>query len=181
MFFGQDSHGRGAWERAFRQYFRELGQHVRRPTPFRVGGVVALILPGYVSRRTEDIDVVDEVPAEIRSQHALLDSLVQRYGLHLGHFQSHFLPTGWEDRLHSEGAFGQLQVYLVDPCDVFLSKLFSARDKDRDDLRQLVPQLDKETLARRLHETTASLQADAALKQRAVDNWYILYGDPLPS
>ena len=40
-----------------------------------VGGSIALILPGYRERATTDIDVVDELPAEIRSQHALLDDL----------------------------------------------------------------------------------------------------------
>ncbi len=164
-----------------RQYLRELGQHVRRPTPLRVGGVVALILPGYVSRGTEDVDVVDEVPAELRSQHALLEELERRYGLHLGHFQSHFLPSGWEDRLHSEGSFGGLQVFLVDPYDVFLSKLFGGREKDRDDLRQVAPRLDRETLVRRLGETTTALQTDEALKQRAEQNWYIIFGEALPS
>jgi hypothetical protein len=163
------------------QFLRELGQHVRRSTPFRIGGVVALILPGLVSRNTEDVDVVDEVPAELRVQHALLEGLAQRYGLHLGHFQSHYLPSGWEQRLHSEGSVGQLQVFLVDPYDVFLSKLFGAREKDRDDLRAVAPQLDKETLVRRLKETTASLQAEERFRQQAEQNWYIIFGEALPS
>src|SRR5438552_3985685 len=81
----------------------------------------ALILQGYLSRATDDIDVVDEVPAEIRSLHALLQDLRKRYGFHLAHFQSHYLPTGWEQRLHSLEPFGNLQIHLVDIYDVFLS------------------------------------------------------------
>src|SRR5262249_7500329 len=164
-----------------RQFLRELGTRLHRPVRLCVGGSVALILPEYISRSTEDIDVVDELPAEIRAQQRFLDQLTERFGLHLGHFQSHYLPKGWEERLHYLDAFGQLQVYLVDVHDVFLSKLFSVRTKDRDDLRMLAPQLSKETLIRRLKETTASFMSEASLRQRAADNWYIVYGEPLPS
>jgi hypothetical protein len=163
------------------EFFRTLGSRIHRPVHVVVGGSAALILPGHLSRPTDDVDVVDEVPAEFRQDYALRDELVKRYGLHLAPFQSHYLPSGWEQRVHTLEPFGQLRVALVDPYDVFLSKLFSARNKDKDDLHHLKPQLDKETLARRLRETTASLQADAALKQRAVENWYILYGEALPS
>jgi hypothetical protein len=98
----------------------------------------------------------------------------------VAHFQSHYLPSGWQGRVHSLGSFGKLQVYLVDVYDIFLSKLFSGRDKDRDDLRMLRGQLDKDTLIRRLKETTGCLRAEPALLQRATENWYILYGEALP-
>jgi hypothetical protein len=164
-----------------REFFRELGMHVHQPLRLYVGGSIALIMPGYLSRTTEDIDLVDEVPAELRSQRDLLEQMTERFDLHLAHFQSHYLPVGWQDRAHSLGSFGPLQVYLVDVYDVFLRKLFSIRIKDRDDLRMLKPQLDKEILIRRLEETTASMLAAPPLRQRAADNWYILYGEALPT
>jgi hypothetical protein len=162
------------------QFLRELGQRVPKTLPLNVGGSGALILAGYLSRRTDDVDVVDEVPHELRTQHQLLHGLRQRYGLGLTHFQSHYLPAGWEQRLHSLGAFGKLQVFLVDVYDVFLSKLFSQREKDRDDLRALAPQLEKDTLIRRLRDTTAALASDPNLRPHAEQNWYILYGEALP-
>src|SRR5262249_28212190 len=146
------------------QFLRELGSRLRHRVRLAVGGSIALILPGYLERATEDIDVVDEVPAEIRSQHALLDELQKRYGLLLAHFQSHYLPSGWQNRLHYQDTYGDLQVYLVDVYDVFLSKLFSIRSKDLDDMRLLLPQLDKGTLAQRLKETTASMLAAEELR-----------------
>jgi len=132
------------------------------------------------TRRTEDIGIVNEVPSELRSQHQLLALLAARYGLELTHFQSHDLPQGWPQRLHSLEPFGHLQVSLVDAYDVFLSKLFSARIKDRDDLRMLAPQLDKATIMRRLCDTTHDLLATPDLREKAEQNWYILYGEPLP-
>jgi hypothetical protein len=164
-----------------RQLFRELGTHLHRSTRLTVGGSIALMLTGKLARATEDIDVVDEVPAEIRSQHKLLDDFRKRFGLQLTHFQSHYLPSGWEKRVHGLEPFGRLRVYLVDPIDVFLSKLFSKRTKDLDDLRALAPQLDKNTIIQRLRETTAALRADESLRQYGEKNWYIVYGEPLPS
>ena len=98
----------------------------------------------------------------------------------LTHFQAHYLPQGWQQRLHSQEPFGRLQVSLVDAYDVFLSKLFSARIKDRDDLRMLAPQLDKATIMRRLRDTTHELFAAPGLREKAEQNWYIIYGEPLP-
>lgn len=164
-----------------RQMLRELGQHVHQRARMCVGGSVALILPGYLSRQTQDLDVVDEVPAELRSQHQFLHQLEERYRLQLAHFQSHYLPSGWEQRLHFLDAFGTLQVYLVDVYDIFLSKLFSIRTKDLDDLRALAPQLDKEVLIDRLRRTTGSMLVAESLRERAQNNWYILYGETLPA
>lgn len=162
------------------EFFRELATPLHKPVTIFVGGSVALMLPKFLSRNTQDVDVVDEVPAEIRSLHKQLDQLMQRYRLQLTHFQSHYLPTGWQNRVHSLEPFGKLQVFLVDVYDVFLSKLFSGREKDRDDLRVLAPQLDKDMIIRKLKDTTASLQSEAKFKKHAEDNWYILYGEALP-
>lgn len=163
------------------QLLRELGMTIRMPTRLVIGGSIALIMAKALSRRTEDIDVVDEVPTEIRSQHELLDDLAKRYGLHLTHFQSHYLPTGWESRLHFLGTFGKLEVMLVDPCDIFLGKLFSSREKDRDDLRAMAGQFDRAELIERLKNTTESLRQEPGLREAAEKNWYIIFGDALPA
>jgi hypothetical protein len=164
-----------------RQFLRELGVQLDHPLRVDVGGSASLILPGYLSRKTDDVDVVDEVPGELRFRHDLLASLRRRYGLSLTHFQSHYLPSGWGQRLHSQAPFGKLQVFLVDVYDVFLSKVTSLRDKDRDDLRVVAPQLDKETLVRKLKDTAGPLLADEHSRQGAEQNWYILYGESLPT
>ncbi len=162
------------------QYFRDLGRRLPQPVSMAVGGSVALIVGGSLSRATDDIDVVDEIPAALRSDHDLLDGLARRYGLHLTHFQSHYLPTGWRERLRLLDRFGRLDVHLVDIYDVALSKLFSRRDKDLDDLRVLTRQLDNAVLLRRLTETTAAFRADPRLTEAAEGNWYVLFGEPLP-
>jgi hypothetical protein len=162
------------------QFLRELGANVRQPTELIIGGSIALILPALLSRHTEDIDVVDEVPAQIRGQHELLEDLSKRYGLGLTHFQSHYLPSGWEKRIKPFGEFGKLRVSLVDEFDIMLGKLFSKREKDRDDLRVLAAQMDKSILQQRLETSGVKLLGEPDLRQNAADNWYILYGEKLP-
>src|SRR5205085_7702539 len=83
------------------RFFQELSHHVSRPATLLVGGSIALMLAGHLSRWTDDVDVVDEVPSELREQHQLRDELAKRFGLHLAHFQSHYLPDRWRNRLRS--------------------------------------------------------------------------------
>jgi Nucleotidyltransferase of unknown function (DUF6036) len=165
---------------AIRALLRELGGRVLHPLRLNIGGSAALILPGHIARHTEVIDLVDEVPREVREQYALLEEFKQRYGLLIAHFGSHYLPAGWENRLHFLGEFGHLRVYLVDVVDVFLGKLLSKRTKDLDDLRILAPKLDKTALEQRLKATTSALQKDPSLLSLAQKSWYIVFGEALP-
>jgi Nucleotidyltransferase of unknown function (DUF6036) len=162
------------------QYFRELSRKIRKTLRLQVGGSIALIATGLLVRHTDDIDVVDEVPQELRDQKQFLDELQQRYGLLLAHFQQHYLPSGWSSRLKYHDSYGDLQVYFVDPIDIFLGKLTSIRTKDLDDLRVLAPQLDKATIVQRLKDTMRSAVASDSLRERAKNNWYILFGEDLP-
>lgn len=164
-----------------RQFLRDLGSRVGQPAGFTIGGAAALMLQLELPRATEDVDVVDEVPSEVRAMHQELDRLRQLYGLRLTHFQSHFLPSGWGSRRHTLGAFGRLSVAVVDVYDLFLGKLFSPRDKDLADLRLLLPQLDREVIQRRLRESCTSFLSDPDLRAHAERNWYVLTGDPLPA
>jgi hypothetical protein len=159
---------------------RELSEHITKPTRIVIGGSGALILAGQLSRNTDDVDVVNEVPAELRAKPQLLDDLVDIHKLRLAHFQSHYLPDKWERRIRSVGVFGDLQVFAVDAHDVFVGKLFSVRKKDRMDLHALVSKLDREIIRRRVQECTAGLRSDERLLDAAKQNWYVLFGDQLP-
>lgn len=159
------------------QLLRELGARLRQPARVIVGGSSSLLLADLVVRKTEDIDLVDEVPQAIRAQPELIDELARRYGLRLTHFASHYLPDGWEGRASSLGNFGKLDVRVLDPLDVLCGKLFSRRTKDLDDLRFALPKLDQAALRARLGSSTARLRADAALADAAAENWFVLTGE----
>ena len=159
------------------EMLRDLGSQLGHREQLTIGGSIALILSGQLSRATEDIDVVDEVPAQIRAEHKLLDQLAGRYGLRLTHFQSHYLPDGWQQRIHSLGRFGELDVSLLDSCDIFVGKLFSKREKDRDDLRVLSKVLDKMRVEDLVRSSASRLAADPERAEHARQNWYIIYGE----
>jgi hypothetical protein len=162
------------------QFLRDLGDRIPGRIRLDIGGSGALILAGLLRRNTEDLDAVNEIPVALREEHELLNSLATRYGLRLAHFQSHYLPKGWDQRLRSVGRFGGLDIYLVDEYDILLGKLFSSRDKDLDDLRMLLPCLDRTTAVNRLRECCESFLAEPTLRANAERNWYIVFGDRLP-
>jgi hypothetical protein len=105
-----------------RQFLRELGSAIARPTTITMGGAASLILRGLLFRATEDVNIVDEVPAEIRHERQVLEDLSDRYGLHMTHFQSHYLPRGWEARTTDVGTLGKIHVRLVDVVDIVLEE-----------------------------------------------------------
>jgi hypothetical protein len=161
-------------------FLRELGEGIKAPARLDIGGASALILGGYLSRATDDVDVVDEVPSGIRVQHELLSDLTSRYALSLTHFQSHYLPTGWQLRVRSIGRFGKLDVYVIDVYDAYVGKLFSKREKDRDDVRMLARSLDKGQIVLRLKTAGSVLAAEPLLRENLEKNWYIVFGDQPP-
>jgi Nucleotidyltransferase of unknown function (DUF6036) len=162
------------------EFLRELSTNIRDSARLEIGGSSALILAGVLSRATEDIDIVDQIPRAIATQHDILSKLASQYGLLLTHFQSHYLPTDWQKRTRFLDRFGTLDVYLVDTCDIFVGKLFSAREKDRADLRILKQKLDKTQIVDRLRSAAQKLAAEPLLRSQAEKNWYILFGEPLP-
>jgi hypothetical protein len=161
----------------FLQMLREMGTRLSTPASIVIGGSIALMMDGLITRTTDDADVVNEVPSSLRAEPALLDELKQRYGLALTHFQSHFLPSGWEKRVQSIGQFGNIAASKVDSIDILIGKLFSRRAKDLDDVRQAWLRMDQKTFRSRLGRDTSSFRADPGLRAAAEANWYIVTGE----
>ncbi len=161
-----------------RQYLRDLGSQISS-TAITIRGSTAITLQGLPPRPTDDIDLVDEVPPQIRQQPALVSRLARSYGISPTHFQSHYLPHGWELRVRSLGSYGNLLVSVVDTYDILAGKVYSARSRDRDDLRRLAPYIDRARLLDRLQSSTEPLWREEQNRQRAVQNWYVVYGEDL--
>ena len=162
-----------------KQIFTLLGQNVHERVEVYVARSIPTLIEGLTARPTEDIDLVDEVPGAIRKQRALLRKIQSDYGLSLGHVQSHYLPVGWEKRRRFLGDFGGLRVYLVDPYDIFVSKLSSKQEKHQDDLRVLALKLDKDTAKRRLFRDGRAFLDDPRQRPQIEANWQFIYQEPL--
>lgn len=162
-----------------KQIFSLLGQQIHDRTEVYVAGSIPTLIEGLTVRPTADIDLVDEVPAAIRKQRAMLRKIESDYGLRLGHVQSHYLPSGWQKRRRFLGDFGGLRVYLVDACDIFVSKLSSKQEKHKDDLRVLAAKLDQETARQRLLREGRAFLDDPRQRQQIEANWQFIYQEPL--
>jgi hypothetical protein len=162
-----------------RQIFEILGRGIHNPVEIHIAGSIPTLIKGLTARPTADIDLVDEVPAEIRSQRAVLRQIESEFGLTLGHVQSHYLPAHWQDRRHWLGDFGELRVYLVDEYDIFVSKLSSKKEKHQLDLRVLAQKLDREVARRRLLTDGKTFLDDAKAKMQIEENWSFIFQEPL--
>jgi hypothetical protein len=162
-----------------RQFLRELGSAIAHPATITMGGAASLVLRGLLSKATEDVDVVDEIPAQIRGEQEILHELSARYGLSMTHLQSRYLPRDWESRTIDFGAFGKIQARLVDALDIIAGKVYSARPKDLDDFRLLSLNLNKEELRQRVLQGSSSLGSSDQNRRQAITHWYIVYGEDL--
>ncbi len=159
--------------------FELLGRGVRPRVDVAIAGSIPTLIRGLTARPTDDIDFVNEVPREIRTQRAVLGRIARDYGLTLGHVQSHYLPARWADRQEHFGDFGGVRVYLVDPYDIFVSKLSSKQEKHRDDLRVMAPKLDKGRVTRRLRTDGKAFLENPRDRAAVEENWRFIYREAL--
>ncbi len=166
-------------ENQIKQIFTLLGENIHEDIEVYLAGSIPTLIDGLTARPTEDIDIVDEVPAEIRKQREILRQIEDQYGLRLGHVQSHYLPSGWQERRRFFGDFGGLHIYLVDAYDILVSKLSSKQEKHKDDLRVLAGKLDKEMARRRLFDAGKAFLDDPRQRPQIEANWQFIYQEPL--
>lgn len=156
---------------------RDVSTQLRERVSIVVGGSSVLLLKHLIERATENIDVLDELPEELRDQHAVLDDIKARHRLSITHAASHYLPTGWNTRTWSLDKFGPLDVRVVDPIDLLVSKLFSKRAKDFRDVKDCWDLIDHAEFRQRLSQDTHLLRGNSEVLAAAVRNWFVLTGE----
>jgi hypothetical protein len=162
-----------------RQIFDLLSHEIHSPVEVHIAGSIPTLIKGLTSRPTLDIDFVDEVPAEIRDQQAVLELIKAEFRLTLGDVQPHDLPARWRNRRKWFGDFGALRVYVVDEYDIFVSKLSSKLKKHQLDLRVLALKLDRETARQRLLIDGRAFLDDPKLKPQIEENWRFIFQEEL--
>ena len=162
-----------------KQVLQLLGAAIHGCVEINIAGSVPTLVLGLTARPTDDIDLVNEVPAEIRRQRTTLQKIKTEYGLNLGHVQAHYLPANWQQRRRSLGDFGGLRAYLVDPADIFVSKLSSKQEKHIQDLRVMAKALDKASLRRRLLEDGRAFVEDPYMRGQIETNWQFIFQEAL--
>jgi len=161
------------------QIFDLLGRDIHDQIEIHIAGSVPTLIKGLTARPTDDVDLVDEVPVEIRRQRAVLRKIETEFGLKLGHVQSHYLPARWHNRRRWFGDFGGLRVYVLDEYDIFISKLSSKQKKHQLDLRVLALRLDRDLARRRLLADGQAFLDDPTLRPQIEENWRFIFQEPL--
>jgi hypothetical protein len=159
--------------------FDLLGRGIHGRVEIHVAGSIPTLVKGLTVRPTGDIDLVDEVPEEIRRQRDVLNRIETQFGLILGHVQSHYLPAHWRDRRKWFGDFGGLRVYFLDEYDIFVSKLASKKEKHQSDLGVLALELDRNTARQRLLTDGRAFLVDERLRPQIEENWRFIFQEPL--
>ncbi len=162
-----------------RRIFDLLGRGIHDRIEIHVAGSIPTLIKGLTVRPTGDIDLVDEVPEEIRRQRDVLRKIETEFGLKLGHVQSHYLPPHWRDRRQWFGDFGGLRVYLLDEYDIFVGKLSSKKEKHQSDLGVLALELDEEKVRQRLFSDGQVFLDDPKLRPQIEENWRFSFQKPL--
>lgn len=161
------------------QVFELLGRNVSKRTEVCLAGSIPTLMTDLTARPTDDIDFIDEVPDSIRQQRDMLNQIARKYGLTLGHVQSHYLPKNWETRRQLFGTYGNLLVYVADEYDIFVSKLSSKLEKHQDDLRVMSNQLNKEIIKERLKDDGKAFLESTFDRPTIESNWEFIYREPL--
>jgi hypothetical protein len=161
------------------QVFELLGRNVHDRVEIYIAGSIPTLIAGLTQRPTDDIDLVDEVPADIRKQRSVLDQIQAKFGLTLGRVQAHYLPANWRNRRKFLGDFGGIRAYLVEVYDVFVSKLSSKQEKHQDDLRVLAPKLDKEKARQRLLTDGKAFLESRVQKATIEAKWKFIFREEL--
>lgn len=121
-----------------------LGQRCPPQSEVIIAGGAAAILCQWLSRTTDDIDVIDAEPRLAQLQIAVVQvadelQLSERWLNDGAKGFAAVLPPDFRERLVEVGQFGQLTVHAIARRDFILLKLYAFRPIDFEDLRLLRP------------------------------------------
>lgn len=125
-----------------------------------VGGS-ALILMGYISRATHDIDLL-RVPAELQGLLAKYD-MNSNVSAHMDNF-----PDDYPDRVHKlDLDTEKIDFYTLSLEDLVVSKLAAGRERDVRDIenRKVVEEIDWEQLSRSAEMVKLGMLSERAIRE----------------
>jgi hypothetical protein len=127
----------------WREFLEEIDRQLTEDCRCAVFGGFAVTQVYGLGRETNDIDVLDIVPRGMVSTLTAIagkeSALAKRHEVHLDVVVMANPPFNYKSRLRPmyEGAFTHLQLLVMDPYDVALTKLMRDSDKDFQDVLQL--------------------------------------------
>ena len=111
------------------------------PFDIYIIGGSACILGEYTTRATMDIDFID---LGYPSKYGKAFSLLRDYDML--EYESTILSPTYKNRAIKLEGFEHINVYILSKEDVAISKIIRLAEKDIEDLNQIIPMCDKNTL-----------------------------------
>lgn len=119
---------------------------------FYFAGGSACVMAGYIDRATRDFDFIDiGYPANLSKVFKLLEP----YDLLTNYFAA--IPKNYMDRATKLEGFGNISVYIFSKVDIIASKIDRLSEKDIEDIRILIPDINKEQLMKSINETIENI------------------------
>lgn len=128
----------------WREFLLELDPLLPAAITFHcVGGFAAVVAYG-LPRSTNDLDYFTLEPFDLTmAVHDLAgegSELARRHKVHIHRAAVASLPVNYEERMTElyAGTFKNIRLFVLDPCDLVLSKIARNWDRDREDAEYLI-------------------------------------------
>lgn len=117
------------------------------PFDIYIIGGSACILGEYTTRATIDVDFID---LGYPSKYGKVFAMLRDYDML--EYESIILSPNYKERAIKLEEFEYINVYILSKEDVAISKIIRLADKDNEDLEQIIPKCNKNTLNKIINE-----------------------------
>ena len=128
----------------WREFLLELDVLLPERVTFECVGGFAVVLAYGLPRSTSDLDYFTLEPSNLTTVvHNLAgegSALARKYKIHVHHAGIASLPVNYQQRMTEmyPGIFKQIRLFVLDPCDLVLSKICRNIERDREDAKHLI-------------------------------------------
>jgi Nucleotidyltransferase of unknown function (DUF6036) len=128
----------------WKEFLHELDALLPEQVTFHCVGGFAIVAAYGLLRSTNDLDYFTLEPSTLtKAVHDLAgegSELARRHKVHAHNAAIASLPVNYGERLTElyPGTFKQIRLFVLDPCDLVLSKICRNAERDREDAKYLI-------------------------------------------
>lgn len=128
----------------WREFLLELDALLPEPVTVECVGGFAVVAAYGLPRSTNDLDYFTLEPSNLtRVVHDLAgegSTLARRHKVHIHHAAIASLPEDYQERMTElyPGTFKKMRLFVLEPCDLVLSKICRNAERDREDAKYLI-------------------------------------------
>jgi hypothetical protein len=164
----------------WKEFPLELDALLPEPVTFECVGGFAVVVAYALPRSTNDLDYFTLEPSNLTTVvHNLAgegSALAKTHKVHIHRAAIASLPEDYQERMTEiyPGIFKQIRLFVLDPCDLVLSKLCRNAQRDREDAKYLIntQHIDVTVFKKRYdRELKCNLIGDPKEREDALQMW----------